>query len=188
MAILITLQGPDAGRKYPLEGPHAVLGRQADCTVCLPPKAVSRQHAQITQADNTYFIEDLGSSNGTFVNGTRLNPHVRVRLTEQDTFQIGPYLFGLRPAPVVANTEQSLVIREQLSVLQVHQSVYGQDPAQKLQVVVEIGQHLARTLDPEELLTRLLDQLIRLFPQADRAMALLCEGDRLVVRGQRCRH
>src|SRR5262249_5903501 len=155
------LQGPDAGRKYPLEGTNAVLGRQADCTVCLPPKAVSRQHAQILQADNSYYIEDLGSSNGTFVNGTRLSPHVRVRLTEQDTFQIGPYLFGLRPAPVPANTEPSLVIREQLSVAQVNQSVYGQDPAQKLQVVLEIAQHLARSLDPEELLSRLLDQLIR---------------------------
>jgi phosphoserine phosphatase RsbU/P len=188
MAILITLQGPDAGRKYPLEGDAIVLGRQADCAVCLPPKAVSRQHAQITLEDNTYCLEDLGSSNGTFLNGTRISPHVRVRLTEQDTFQVGPYLFGLRPAPVPANTEPSLVIREQLSVVQAHQSVYGQDPAQKLQVVLEIAQHLARTLDPEDLLTKLLDQLIRLFPQADRAMVLLCEGDRLVVRGQRCRH
>jgi serine phosphatase RsbU (regulator of sigma subunit)/pSer/pThr/pTyr-binding forkhead associated (FHA) protein len=188
MAILITLQGPDAGRKHSLEGNTTVLGRQADCTICLPAKAVSRQHAQIVQTDGAYFLEDLDSSNGTFLNGTRLSPRVRVRLTEQDTFQLGPYLFGLRPPPVPSASEPSLVIREQLSVGSLNESLYGQDPAQKLQVVLEIAQHLARTLDLEELLTKLLDQLIRLFPHADRAMVLLLEGDNLVIRGQRSRH
>src|SRR5262249_46596263 len=56
MGILITLQGPDAGRKYPLEGCATVLGRQADCTICLPAKAVSRQHAQIVREDDAYFL------------------------------------------------------------------------------------------------------------------------------------
>src|ERR671936_944085 len=112
MAILITLQGPDAGRKYPLEGNTTVLGRQADSTICLPAKAVSRQHAQIVLADGAYYLEDLDSSNGTFLNGTRLSPRVRVRLSEQDTFQVGPYLFGLRPPPVPSASEPSLVIRE----------------------------------------------------------------------------
>jgi serine phosphatase RsbU (regulator of sigma subunit) len=188
MGILITLQGPDAGRKYPLEGSATVLGRQADCAICLPAKAVSRQHAKIAQADGVFYLEDLNSSNGTFLNGARLSPHVPVRLSEQDTFQIGPYMFGLRPPPVPANTEPSLVIREQLAVGPVNESVYGQDPAQKLQVVLDIAQHLARTLDLEDLLPKLLDQLMHLFPQADRSMVLLFEGDRLVVRGQRCRN
>src|SRR5436305_306977 len=48
----------------------------------------------------------------------------------------------------------------------------------------------SRTLDLEALLERLLDHLMRLLTQADRAMVLLCEGGdkNLVVRGQRCRH
>jgi serine phosphatase RsbU (regulator of sigma subunit) len=188
MAILITLQGPELGRKFPLDGACTVLGRQYDCTICLTGKAVSRQHAQILKRDSTYAIEDLNSSNGTFVNGKRLQPNVPVPFTERDTLQIGPYLFGLRPAPTLAATESSLVVRQQVNALTIDQSVYGQDPAVKLQVVLEIAQHLGRTLDLEPLLDKLLDQLIRLFPQADRTMVLLSEGDRLVVRGQRCRH
>src|SRR5262245_24096188 len=125
MGMLITLQGPDAGRKYPLEGNATVLGRQADCTICLPNKAVSRQHAQIVREGDAYFLEDLGSSNGTLLNGARLNPRVRAPLAEQDTFQIGPYLFGLRPpSPAPEDSEPSLVIREQLSVAQLNESVY----------------------------------------------------------------
>jgi len=187
MAILITLQGPDAGRTYPLDS-AAILGRQFDSTICLSGKAVSRHHAQILLRESAYFIEDLGSSNGTFLNGKRIQANTLLPFTERDVLQIGPYLFGLRPDPQVANTESSLVVREQVNARSIDQSVYGHDPAVKLQVVLEIAQHLARTLDLEPLLDKLLEHVMRLFPQADRAMVLLCEQDKLVVRGQRCRH
>jgi serine phosphatase RsbU (regulator of sigma subunit) len=188
MAILITLQGPDAGRKYPLEAAATILGRQFDSAICLSGKAVSRHHAQILFRDASYFIEDLESSNGTFLNGKRLPANAPVPLTERDILQIGPYLFGLRPDPQVASTESSLVVRQQVNARSIDQSVYGQDPAVKLQVVLEIAQHLAHTLELEPLLDKLLEHVMRLFPQADRAMVLLCERDQLVVRGQRCRH
>jgi serine phosphatase RsbU (regulator of sigma subunit)/pSer/pThr/pTyr-binding forkhead associated (FHA) protein len=188
MAILVSLQGPDPGQKYSLDRPCAVLGRQADSTICLPAKAVSRQHAQVLHREDGYYVEDLGSSNGTFLNGRRLSPHAPARLTEHDSLQIGPYVLALRPAPTLATTEPSLVIREQVSAVGLSESVYSQAPAQKLQVVLEIAQHLARTLDLEPLLEKLLDQLMRLFPQADRGMVLLLEKDHLVVRGQRLRH
>jgi phosphoserine phosphatase RsbU/P len=188
MAILVILQGPDAGQKFPLDADRTVLGRQMDVTIPLSAKAVSRQHAQIVRHDGAFFIEDLASSNGTYLNGKRLTAHVPTPLSERDVLQMGPYVFGLRPAPTPTTTaEPDLVIRQQVSALTITQSVYGQDPATKLQVVLEIAQHLGHTLELEPLLDKLLDQLMRLFPQADRGMVLLCEGERLVVRGQRCR-
>jgi phosphoserine phosphatase RsbU/P len=187
MAILITLQGPDPGRRFSLDQPCTVMGRQADCPIHLPAKAVSRQHAQILQRGDGFFVEDLDSSNGTFLNGKRVDPNAPVQLSERDTLQVGPYVLALRPAPVITPTEQSLIIREQVSALTLNESVYNQAPAQKLQVVLEISQNLGRTLDMEPLLDKLLDQLMRLFPQADRGMVLLCEEGGLVVRAQRCR-
>jgi sigma-B regulation protein RsbU (phosphoserine phosphatase) len=187
MALLVTLEGPEVGRSFPLEDAVVILGRQFDSAICLGAKAVSRQHAQIQRQGSNYFIEDLNSSNGTYLNNKRLTPRTRVLFSERDTLQVGPYVFALRPAPTLATTEPNLVIREQVSALTMNQSVYGQDPAQKLQVVMDIAQHLARTLDIEALLDRLLEHLIQLFPPADRGMVLLCEDDRLVVRGQRFR-
>src|SRR5262245_4907700 len=96
MAVLLTLQGPEAGRKFSLDPPHTILGRQYAAEVCLSGKAISRQHAQILARDARYFVEDLESSNGTFLNGLRLPPRAPVPLTEQDTLQIGPYVFALR--------------------------------------------------------------------------------------------
>src|SRR5262249_44695582 len=99
MAILVTLQGPDAGRKFPIPPGTTILGRQLDSNICLPPKAVSRQHAQILSEKDSFFVEDLGSSNGTYLNGVRVEG--RQPLTERDTLQIGPYLFALRLSPTL---------------------------------------------------------------------------------------
>src|SRR5262245_16998727 len=187
MAILITLQGPDAGRTFPLDGAATLIGRQFDSSICLAGKQVSRHHAQVLERDANYYVEDLDSSNGTYLNGKRIPPHVPTPISERDTLQIGPYLFALRPAPTVAATEPSLVVREQVNAASLTQSIYTQDPAVKLQVVLELAQHLARTLEIEPLIDKLNEHLMKLFPQADRSMVLLCEGDRLVVRGQHCR-
>jgi len=186
MAILVTLRGPESGRHFSLEPQATLLGRQADSNICLGSQAVSRHHARIVSEDGGYFIEDLGSSNGTLVNGKQINQ--RVALTEKDTVQIGPYVFGLRLATADSAAEDDLVIREQVDADPSNKHLHGQDPAHKLQVVLEIAQHLSRTLDLQALLDKLLEHLMQLFPPADRAMVLLGNGDRLVVRSQRCRH
>ena len=61
-------------------------------------------------------------------------------------------------------------------------TLYSQNAAYKLQVVLAIAQDLGRALELNPVLGRLLDHLLHLFPQADRGMAVLCDGDRLVVR------
>lgn len=189
MSFLIILHGPEAGRHLSLSSNRTTLGRNTDCGIPLAGKQVSRQHAYLYNQENRYFLEDLGSSNGTFVNGKRIPANRPTPLTDSDTFQIGPYLFGLRPtAPATLETQgPSHVVRETVSAISLDEKVFAQDAAQKLQVVLEIAQQLARTLEIEPLLDKLLEQLMKLFPNADRVMAILCEHDELVVRGQRMR-
>lgn len=189
MSVLIILHGPEAGRHVSLSGARTTLGRNTDCNIPLAGKQVSRQHAHLFVEANHYFIEDLGSSNGTFVNGKRIAPHRRLPLVDGDTFQIGPYLFGLRPEPEAASDamEKSHVVREIVSATSLNEKLFASDPATKLQVVLEIAQQLSRTLEIDPLLDKLLEQLMKLFPNADRVMAILCEGDQLIVRAQRAR-
>src|SRR6267142_369546 len=174
MPLLVIQRGPNAGKEFPLDGDALIIGRQPDCAIWLESTAVSRQHAQIVRLEDAYFIEDLGSSNGTYVNGRRI--HERSLLTEEDALQIGPYALAVHPdpsPPPVDVPDEGLIIREQVSATLTNHTLYNQNPAQKLQVVLEISQLLARTLEVEPLLDKLLDQLLRLFPQADRAMVLL---------------
>lgn len=64
--------GPTPGATYPLEGDQLVIGRDAVSNVAINDAEVSRKHARLTFQGGKYVIEDLGSTNGTFVNGQRL--------------------------------------------------------------------------------------------------------------------
>jgi serine phosphatase RsbU (regulator of sigma subunit) len=186
MAALVTIQGPNAGQRFALDGSDSLeIGRQGDSAVYLESLAVSRQHARIRRRDGGFVVEDAGSSNGTYVNGRRIQGPVP--LTERDTLQIGPYVLALRNDPAPDAVEGAPVVRARVDALPSNFTLFSQNPAHKLQVVLEIARHLGRTLETDELLGRLLDHLLRLFPQADRGMVLLCERDRFVVAAQRGR-
>jgi predicted component of type VI protein secretion system len=73
---LVMDQGSQAGRVFPLDQEVIMLGRDPSCSVPLGEIQVSRRHARIVHQGGLWVIEDLGSTNGTFVNGMRLSsPH-----------------------------------------------------------------------------------------------------------------
>jgi serine phosphatase RsbU (regulator of sigma subunit)/pSer/pThr/pTyr-binding forkhead associated (FHA) protein len=185
MTVLLTLKGPNAGRRFTLDKTCTDLGRHAASIICLESQAVSRHHARILNERETYFVEDLNSSNGTFLNGKRIAG--RMPLSERDTLQIGPYVFAIRNSPTPTESDEELVIRAEVNADPSSQSVFGDNPAHKLQVILEIAQHLGRSLDVEELLDKLVEHLMKLFPHAERAMVLLCENDKLELHAQRSR-
>lgn len=59
-------------------------------------KGISRRHAKITRQGQEIFIEDLGSVNGTFLNGKRLTPYLQHPLTSGDEIQMGKLVFRVR--------------------------------------------------------------------------------------------
>src|SRR5439155_12893003 len=103
------------------------------------------------------------------------------------TLRVGPYEMALRSDQPLTAADSSLVIRTQVTAVPNNSSLFSQNPGVKLQVVLEIAQHLSRSLETDELLSKLLDHLMRLFPQADRSMVLLEEGGHLHVKAQRLR-
>lgn len=64
--------GPTPGVVYPLDGDQLTIGRDAGNGVAINDAEVSRKHARLTFQGGKYVLEDLGSTNGTFVNGQRL--------------------------------------------------------------------------------------------------------------------
>jgi hypothetical protein len=74
------------GRVLPLTSRTVVLGRSRECDVRIPDANVSRRHAEVRQEDTAYWIVDLGSTNGTEVNGARVD---RVKLADGDRITLG---------------------------------------------------------------------------------------------------
>ena len=65
------------------------IGRDPGNDITLPSAAVSREHAVVTLRDGRWFVEDRGSFNGTFLNGTRLQPGTPLPLRHSDRIGIG---------------------------------------------------------------------------------------------------
>jgi sigma-B regulation protein RsbU (phosphoserine phosphatase) len=183
MPALVTVRGPNAGQRFPLDANCCIIGRQPDAEVYLESLAVSRQHARVLHEANAYFVEDLGSANGTYLNGYRIGG--KVPLGERDVLQIGPYEFHLYIEPAESDPPQ--IIRAQVGAMPSNHTLFAQNPATKLERMLQIAQDLGRNLDIDPMLQRLLDHLMGLFPQADRGMVLLGEGDHLQIRAQRTR-
>jgi diguanylate cyclase (GGDEF)-like protein len=88
-ACLVFVEGEAVlGLRVALAG-EAVLGRDADCTVPLPAEDVSRRHARVSPDGAGHLLADLGSTNGTFVNGRRVEVH---RLAAGDRVRLGPFV------------------------------------------------------------------------------------------------
>ena len=71
-ATLVIRQGPQAGMSFPLVGNQVVMGREEGLDISLQDPESSRRHARVTWQAGQFVIEDMGSTNGTFVNGIQL--------------------------------------------------------------------------------------------------------------------
>ncbi|MFO1311374.1 MAG: FHA domain-containing protein [Burkholderiales bacterium] len=86
MGKLVVFLPDGTTRDVPLEKERITIGRRADNDLCLPYPAVSGEHAQVVTILADSFLEDLGSTNGTLVNGRAIVKHV---LNDHDQIDIG---------------------------------------------------------------------------------------------------
>jgi hypothetical protein len=82
-------------RTVPVESQSMVLGRAPECELPLEDTFVSQQHARIFAKDGHWYVEDLGSTNGTSVNDQRLGAPARVQ--PGDRISLGTTVVELRP-------------------------------------------------------------------------------------------
>lgn len=89
------LDGPLAGATMALSGADIVIGRAPDCTIVLTDDYVSSKHTRLRRVDNVWFVEDLSSTNGTWVN--------RARITSATPLSVGMVInVGRTPVKVTA--------------------------------------------------------------------------------------
>jgi DNA-binding response OmpR family regulator len=71
-AMLILREGQGVGTRWVIDRSDMIIGREEDCDIVLPSRQISRNHARIRRSGGRHILEDLGSKNGTFVNGREL--------------------------------------------------------------------------------------------------------------------
>jgi len=202
MAVLKALLGLPAGERFELTGESAVLGRHPDCDIVLRSGAVSRRHARIVRQADGYYIEDLHSRNGTYLNGQLVERPTR--LEDGDKLAICDLVFSFhstdpdRPSPPAtarmaaegALGEASALLVEDAPPSSASSTVMSRvdissgssglrlevNAEAKLKALIEISQSLGGTLGLSEVLPKLLDSLFKIFVQADRGFVILREA------------
>jgi sigma-B regulation protein RsbU (phosphoserine phosphatase) len=194
MALLRALQGSGPGQSFSLEHATTVLGRHPACDIVLESGAVSRQHARITNIEGNYYIEDLNSRNGTFVNGHLISERQMLKENDQIgicdltfVFQIGPSDADLQPAltPEAGLAQSAAIVDDEpfasgstvMSKLEVSSASTGMrlqvNTEAKLKALLEISRNLVRAIGLGDVLHKLLDSLFKIFIQADRGFIVL---------------
>jgi pSer/pThr/pTyr-binding forkhead associated (FHA) protein len=92
-AVLVMFRNDGERRSFSISRENTVIGRRQDCDLMIPLGEISRKHCRIVRDGDTLRIEDLGSSNGTFHNGRRIQEAV---LSPGDTIQVGPVTFVIQ--------------------------------------------------------------------------------------------
>jgi pSer/pThr/pTyr-binding forkhead associated (FHA) protein len=106
-AVLVMFRSDGERRSFSVARDITVIGRREDCDLRIPLGDISRKHCRLIRDGETLRIEDLGSSNGTFHNGQRVQ---EATLTAGDSVQIGPVVFVLQVEGVPADDELAPVI------------------------------------------------------------------------------
>ncbi len=193
--LMATLKFSRDGRPilFRLSTDETVLGRQADCEVRLIDDAVSRRHARIVRDRGDFYVEDLASGNGTFLNGKRIAQ--QTRLVDGDQIRLGlltvefsdeplevgnPSLEETTTIPLSAfpiraelsNSADSSLVNEYLEQSAIAHHASAQ-PEARLQAVLDIARSVAQATDFERQCPGLLTSILAIFPQAQRAAILL---------------
>jgi phosphoserine phosphatase RsbU/P len=190
MAELRTIEGPHTGGVFALDRDSAVLGRHPDCDIVLDSGAVSRQHARIQRVDGKLYIEDMQSRNGTYVNGRQIRE--RCQLNDQDRITLCDVVMLFHDTGSRAGDSHSTVsifdtaailddggdnsstVMTRLDVSSGSSSLRLEvNPQAKLKALMEITQKLSRAVALSDVLPKVLDSLLTIFPQADRGVMVL---------------
>jgi len=91
--VMVMFRADGQRRSFTVSRDMTVIGRREDCDLRIPLSDVSRKHCRLIKDGETVKVEDLGSSNGTYINGERVQ---QAEVAAGDTLQVGPVVFVMQ--------------------------------------------------------------------------------------------
>jgi predicted component of type VI protein secretion system len=102
--LIVTSEDPKTNQEFPFEKNRLTMGRKAGNDIQFGRPEMSGSHAAFLFEDGKYFVEDLGSTNGTFLNGGQLPPNRKYPLSSEDLVTIAPFQIKLVVLPDIMRT------------------------------------------------------------------------------------
>jgi 3',5'-cyclic-nucleotide phosphodiesterase len=190
-AYLELLGGRDVrARLFPLHD-EVVIGRDrqdalpSDQFICIPLHTISRRHARVRRRGEAWSVEDLHSSNGTFVNGERLQPGSWQVLGDGDELALASTQLVFRSLVAPGTASMPTVIRKSVDATQYAPAAPRDAPrgeleksVLKLHAMAQVSIALGAVTDRATLTEKIMNFIFDLFPLAERAFILLRQNER----------
>jgi len=200
-AFFVSNDGPTPGKRYTLLDGASLVGRHPDCQIVVDVGAVSRKHAQVVHHGDAYFVEDLKSRNGTFLNGQMVTG--KQRLQHGDMVRVCDISFrfedkrsGAKSSPepdplagssftlghgsgtvLIEDDAKSDPVSSIMSKLDVSAArgyvEVSSSPEAKLAALLEITRSMAKKVALDDVLPQVIDCLFKIFVQADRGFIVM---------------
>jgi serine phosphatase RsbU (regulator of sigma subunit) len=195
MPVLRLVKGPGAPREFTLDDSEmspesfsVLIGRdERICSIHLSHPCVSRRHARVVAGDQGLAVTDEASKAGTFLNGVRLKPHAAHALHHRDRIEICGYTFVYQDkappcascvsdedtgSPEPESPDVTSMLDGSTTTWLMRTDVHSQP---KLLALMQLTKELRKTVTLDGLLPNVLDGLLTLHAQADRALIVLRE-------------
>jgi signal transduction histidine kinase/pSer/pThr/pTyr-binding forkhead associated (FHA) protein len=176
MSKLYILNGPAKDQSFDLKFGVTIVGRGAETDIQIKDKHVTRQHLRITRDANSYFVEDLRSTNGTFVDGKMIEPGKNAELGKGTPVRIGDTFFslGTKNTDVVLPTELELPVRGPDDTLVMDRRM---SRLKNLELIYRVSSVFMHSLNLRQTLEQILTYICDLLKRIDLAAVILVDPE-----------
>ena len=176
MTKLYILEGPDKGQSFELEDKTTCIGRSHENHIQMKDRFVSRTHLEIFKRDSKFFLKDLNSENGTFVDGEPIKPGKELEVKQGLPISIGMSVLcvGEGCTEYILAFLDSLELSKELSEkVGEAQKDRPMTAKQNMELIYRVSHILGQTLDINEMLEKILEYIFDLLKRIDRGAIVL---------------
>ena len=182
MPKLIVIEGKMKGQTFDFEGETIFIGRSSKNDIQVKDSTISRKQLKIFRIGKKYFVEDLKSTNGTYINGEMIAPGEGFDVEEGDTISIGNTLIRLEEFPA-----RRVIERKDLKTQESKVDLNEKDRLQKerrslspknLELIYKVSELLKQSLSINELVEKVLEYLLDALPRIDTASIILFDSQK----------
>ena len=181
MKRLYVIDGPMKGKSFTLTDGVTTIGRSSENDICISDMGISRHHARFFNKDGKILIVDLSSFQGLFIDGEKIEPGLEVEITKQSTIKMGNTILSFHKEVSTKALAQPRPINAQKELFYTSESVLGKDSSgnytQSLELLLKVSNILAQSLNIDELLDEVINQVFNLLKRIDRGVILLVEEE-----------
>ena len=178
------IRGPMKGQTFEINKSTVFVGRSSKNDIQIKDATISRKQVKLFTLGNKLFVEDLKSTNGTKLNGTRIQPGEGIEVGESDILTMGDtvvQLTGLGAGLISPSNRRASVITTPAGPNNSQGKTERRSITRNMQLIVELGELLKGKFSLHELCENVVNFLLENLPRIDRATIALFDPDSLTV-------